>query len=129
MTSSSTSSAEQTTAEGEKKDVSAKTPEKKEIPFSVDALLNCTTRMTHKAWYLFYNNRKNIDFIRKTPLRASLTLHTVDGAIEIQQKLTENNISSISRQDKTLHFTATFEMIQSVIKDSQVLMLDAIELG
>jgi len=97
-----------------------------EPPFTVDELLNCTARMTHKAWHLFYTNRKDMEFIRKKPVRATLEARTTAGAEEIQQKLIEAGVNSISRNDKTLSFTATYEQIQTVIKNPQSFMLDTV---
>lgn len=98
-----------------------------EVPFTVDELLNCTARFTHKAWYLFYNNQKDMDFIRKTPVRATLEARSAAGAEELHKILAENGVTEISRQDKTLSFTATFETIQTVIKHPQSFMLDAVK--
>jgi hypothetical protein len=99
-----------------------------EPPFCVDELLNCTARMTHKAWHLFYSNRTDMDFIRKTPLRATLDARTTAGAEELHKLLADAGVTSISRQDKTLSFTATFEQIQTVIKHPQSHMLDAVKI-
>ena len=97
-----------------------------EPPFNVDELLNCTARMTHKAWHLFYTNRKDMEFIRKQPVRATLEARTTAGAEELQQKLIDAGVSSISRNDKVLSFTATYEQIQTVIKQPQSYMLDTV---
>ncbi|MEM0951840.1 MAG: hypothetical protein AAGI66_06830 [Cyanobacteria bacterium P01_H01_bin.74] len=126
MSSSSTPSTETESKPDAAKPEAKKPDKKKEVPFNVDALLNCTMRMTHKAWHLFYDNRNNHDFIRQTPLRASLDVKTQNAAIEIQQKLIEAGVSSISREGNTLHFNATFETIQTVIKDPEVVCLDTI---
>lgn len=99
-----------------------------EPPFSVDELLNCTARMTHKAWYLFYNNRKNMDFIRQAPLRATLEARSTAGAEELHKRLMDAGVTSISRQAQLLSFTATFETIQTVIKHPESHMLDVIKL-
>jgi hypothetical protein len=99
-----------------------------EPPFTVDELLNCTARFTNKAWYLFYNNQKDMEFIRETPVRATLDARTTAGAEELHKILTENGVSEISRRDKTLSFTATFEGIQKVIKHPQSYMLDVVRL-
>ena len=97
-----------------------------EAPFTVDELLNCTARMTHKAWHLFYKNRKDMEFIRKTLIRASLEARSTAGAEEVHKLLSDAGVPSISRKDKTVSFTATFEQIQTVIKHPQSFMLDAI---
>jgi hypothetical protein len=99
-----------------------------EPPFTVDELISCTSRFTHKAWYLFYNNRQDMDFIRKTPVRATLEARTTAGAEELQKLLTDAGVKEISRNEKTLSFTATFEAIQTVIKHPQSYMLDAIKI-
>ena len=99
-----------------------------EPPFTVDALLNCTARFTHKGWYLFYNNRKDMDFIRKAPVRATLEARTAAGAEEIGKLLTDAGVTSISRSDKILSFTATFEQIQTVLKHPLAFMLDAVKI-
>ncbi len=100
-----------------------------EVPFTVDELLNCTARMTHKAWHLFYKNRKDMEFIRKTLLRASLDARSTAGAEELHKLLSDAGVTSISRKDKTVSFTATFEQIQTVIKHPQSFMLDAITIS
>lgn len=99
-----------------------------EPPFTVDELLNCTARYTHKAWYLFYNNRKDMTFIRETPVRATLEARTTAGAEELHKLLSDAGVTSISRTDKVLSFTATFENIQKVIKNPQSFMLDAVKI-
>lgn len=99
-----------------------------EPPFNVDTLLNCTARMTHKAWHLFYVNRKDMTFIRETPVRATLEARTAPGAQELHTLLADAGVTSISRNDKLLAFTATFEQIQTVIKQSQAFMLDAVKI-
>lgn len=99
-----------------------------EPPFTVDVLLNCTARYTHKAWYLFYNNRKDMTFIRETPVRATLEARTTSGAEELHKLLADAGVTSISRQDKVLSFTATFEQIQTVLKHPQSFMLDAVKI-
>ncbi len=96
--------------------------------FTVDELLNCTARFTHKAWYLFYNNQKDMTFIRQTPVRATLEARTTTGAEELHKTLAELGVQEISRQDKVISLTATFETIQKVIKHPQSYMLDAIRL-
>jgi hypothetical protein len=98
-----------------------------EPPFTVDELLNCTARMTHKAWHLFYNNRKDMTFIRETPVRATLEARTTSGAEELHKLLADAGVTSISRNDKVLSFTTTFENIQKVIKHPQSYMLDAVK--
>jgi hypothetical protein len=103
-------------------------PEKKEPPFTVDKLLNCTTRMTNKTWYLFYNNRTNMPFIRETLLRAALEHRSTEGALTVQQELVALGVTTISCDGKFLHFTATFETIQTVLKHPAVLMLEAVAL-
>ncbi|HEY9687804.1 MAG TPA: hypothetical protein V6C52_12590 [Coleofasciculaceae cyanobacterium] len=99
-----------------------------EPPFTVDDLLSCTARYTHKAWHLFYSNRKDMDFIRKTPVRATLEARTAAGAEELQKLLVEAGVQEISRNNKVLSFTATFEAIQTVIRLPQTYRLDAIRL-
>ena len=99
-----------------------------ELPFNVDILLNCTARYTHKAWYLFYNNRNDLTFIREKPLRGTLTARTSAGAEELHKILTDAGVTSISRENAILSFTGTFEMIQKVIKQPLTIMLDVIPL-
>jgi hypothetical protein len=99
-----------------------------EPPFNVDELLNCTARMTHKAWHLFYGNRKDMDFIRKVPVRASLEARTVAGAEEMHKILVDAGVTTISRSDKVLSFTGTYEQIQTVIKHPQSFMLDTVKI-
>ncbi len=105
-----------------------KPTEPAEPPFTVDELINCTSRFTHKAWHLFYANRKDMAFIRETPVRATLDARTSAGAEELHKMLVEAGVQEISRQDKTLHFTATFETIQKVIKHKETYMLDAVKI-
>ena len=106
------------------------TPEKpakpSEPPFAVDDLISCTSRFTHTAWYLFYEHQKDMDFIRKTHVQASLEARSADGADAIRKILTEAGIGTMDQQDKTLLFTATFEVIQKVIRHPQTLWLDVI---
>jgi hypothetical protein len=99
-----------------------------EPPFTVDELISCTSRFTNKAWYLFYNNQKDMEFIRKTPIRATLEARTKNGAEELQKLLTDAGVKEMSRNEKTLSFTATFETIQTVIKHPETYMLDAIKI-
>lgn len=99
-----------------------------EPPFTVDELLNCTARYTHKAWYLFYNNRKDMKFIRETPVRGTLEARTTSGAEELHKLLSDAGVTTISRQGKVLSFTATFEQIQKVIKHPQSFMLDVVKI-
>jgi len=99
-----------------------------EPAFSVDVLLSCTARFTHKAWYIFYDNQKDLTFIRETPVRGTLDARTAAGAEELHKLLTEAGVTEISRQDKTLSFTATFETIQKVIKHPQSYMLDVVKI-
>ncbi|MCE3235276.1 MAG: hypothetical protein K0Q50_1456 [Vampirovibrio sp.] len=116
------------TATAEKPAAEAKPAAPAEPPFTVDVLLNCTARYTHKAWYLFYNNRQDMTFIRETPVRATLEARTTSGAEELHKLLSDAGVTTISRQDKVLSFTATFEQIQTVLKHPQSFMLDAVKI-
>lgn len=103
------------------------TPEKPaEPPFNTDVLQSCTARFTHKAWYLYYNNRQDLSFLRQAPIRATLTARTPQGAQELQDLLIEAGVREISRADVVLSLTATFEILQKVIRHPQVLLLDAV---
>lgn len=106
----------------------AKPAEPAEPVFNVDELISCTARFTHKAWHLFYTNRADMTFIRETPVRARLEARTAAGAEELHKLLTEAGVTEISRNDKVLSFTATFETIQKVIKLPQTYMLDAVRI-
>lgn len=113
----------------ETKAATTATAEKPAEPeFNVDVLLNCTARYTHQAWYLFYNNQKDMTFIRQTPVRATLEARTAEGAEELHKILSEAGVQDVSRQNKVLSFTATFETIQLVIKHPQSYLLDAVRM-
>jgi hypothetical protein len=99
-----------------------------EPPFNTDELQSSTARFTHKAWYLYDNNRKNLEFIRTAPVRATLEARTTIGAEEIHQALVSAGVKEISRTDKTVAFNGTFEIIQKVIRHPQTFMVDAIKL-
>lgn len=99
-----------------------------ESPFSADDLQSSTARFTHKAWYLYYNNRKDIKFIREAELRATLEARTTNGAEELQKLLLEAGATGLSRMDKLLSFTATFEIIQTVIRHSETFIVDAVKI-
>ncbi len=103
-------------------------PAPPEPVFNTDELQSSTARYTYKAWHLYNNNRKDMTFIRQTPLRATLEARTPAGAEELQKLLTEAGVQSISRSDKLLSLTGTFEMIQTVIRHPQTFMLDAVKL-
>jgi len=95
-----------------------------EPAFNVDVLLSCTARFTHKAWGLFYSNRQNMDYIRRTPVSALLTARSDEGAAELAKTLNEAGVATCARQGKTLQFTGTFEQIQTVIKQPETYLLD-----
>jgi hypothetical protein len=97
-------------------------------PFTTDELQSSTARFTHKAWYLYYNNRKDMAFIREVPVRATLDARSNAGAEEIHKLLVDGGVKEISRTDKMLSFTATFEQIQKVIRHPQTFMVDTIKL-
>jgi hypothetical protein len=99
-----------------------------EPPFNTDVLQSCTARFTHKAWYLYHNHRQDIPFLRQTPIRATLTARTPEGAQELQDLLVAEGVREISRIDAVLSLTATFEILQKVIRHPQALLLDAIPL-
>ena len=99
-----------------------------EAPFNVDDLLSCTSRFTHKAWHLFYTHRKDLDFIRQVPVRATLEAASTNGAEELHKILVEAGVQEISRRDRTLHFTATFEDIQKVIRNKETATLDVVKI-
>ncbi|WP_373532226.1 hypothetical protein [Vampirovibrio sp.] len=99
-----------------------------EPPFSADDLQSSTARFTHKAWYLYYNNRKDMKFIREAELRATLEARSIDGAEELQKLLIEAGASSLSRSDKLLSFSGTYEIIQTIIRHPETLMVDTVKI-
>lgn len=99
-----------------------------EPPFSTDDLQSSTARFTHKAWYIYYNNRKDMKFIRETDLRATLEARTTAGAEELQKLLTEAGAKAVSRMDKLISFTATLEIIQTVIKHPETFKVDTVKI-
>jgi hypothetical protein len=99
-----------------------------EPPFTTDDLQSSTARFTHKAWYIYYNNRKDMKFIRETDLRATLEARTTGGAEELQKLLTEAGAKAVSRMDKLISFTATLEVIQTVIKHPETFKVDAVKI-
>lgn len=99
-----------------------------EPPFSADDLQSSTARFTHKAWYLYYNNRKDMKFIREAEVRATMEARTTNGAEELQKLLLEAGAKSLSRMDKLLSFTATFEIIQTVIRHPETFIVDAVKI-
>lgn len=99
-----------------------------EPPFTTDELQSSTARFTHKAWALYYSNRKDMTFIRETDVRATLEARTTAGAEEIHKLLTEAGAKNLSRTDKLLAFIATFETIQTVIKNPETFLLDAVKI-
>lgn len=99
-----------------------------EPPFSTDELQSSTARFTHKAWYLYYNNRKDMKFIRETDVRATLEARTTAGAEEVQKTLAEAGVKTMSRTDKVISFTGTFETIQKVIKLPQTFLVDVVKI-
>jgi hypothetical protein len=99
-----------------------------EPPFSTDDLQSSTARFTHKAWYLYYNNRKDMKFIREAEVRATLEARSTSGAEELQKLLLEAGATGLSRMDKLLSFTATFEIIQTVIRHPETGIVDAVRI-
>lgn len=99
-----------------------------EPPFTTDELQSSTARFTHKAWHLYHSNRKDMAFIRETQVRATLEARTTTGAEELQKLLTEGGAKSISRTDKLISFTATFETIQKVIRNPETFLVDAVKI-
>ncbi len=97
-----------------------------EPPFTTDELQSSTARFTHKAWHLYYSNRKDMTFIREASVSATLEVRTSAGAEEIQKLLLEAGVVSVNRVDKLLAFIATFEQIQKVIKNPHTFMVDAV---
>lgn len=100
----------------------------KEAPFTTDVLQNCTSRFTRKAWDIYLDYQKDMTLIRTKPVRATLTARTANGAEEIQKLLSEAGVQEMSRADKTLSFTATFEQIQAVIKYPETHHFDAVKI-
>lgn len=99
-----------------------------EPPFTTDDLQSSTARFTHKAWYIYYNHRKDMTFIRETDLRATLEARTTAGAEELQKLLTEAGAKAVSRMDKLISFTATLEIIQTIIKHPETFLVDTVQI-
>lgn len=120
-TKSATATAEKPAAEEK-----AAEPEK---PFTVDVFQSCTKRITRKAWDLYKSFCANkFEKFRTIQVRGQLECHSVEGAEELQAKLVEVGVKEISRKEETLHFTATMEQIQTVIKLPPAKLLDMAEL-
>lgn len=98
----------------------------KEPPFTVDVLTSCTTRYTRKAWNLFLSYRADLEKIRTAPIRATLEARTLNGAEALHRQLLEAGVKEISRKDKVVSLTTTFEIIQLVIKNPETAHFDAI---
>lgn len=98
-----------------------------EPPFSVDALTNCTTRFTRKAWNIFLAYKEDLNKIRTQPVRATLEAQTHNGAEELHRLLMEAGVHEISRKDKVISMTTTFEILQTVVKHAEVAMVDIVE--
>lgn len=114
------------TAEKPAKEEKAAEPEK---PFNTDIFQSCTTRITRKAWDLYKTYSKNkFEKFRTVEVRAQLECRSIDGAEDIQKQLVEAGVKEISRTEETLHFTATMEQIQTVIKQPPALLLDMAEI-
>lgn len=105
----------ETAAEGQ----TATVEKKEEAPpaFNADILQTCTARFDRDGWDLFLSLREDLDALQTTPLRATLTARTPQGAETLYNTLaTEAGVVSIARQDRELTFTGTFAQIQTVIR-------------
>jgi hypothetical protein len=94
--------------------------------FTTDVLQSCTARFTRKAWDLYEAYKTDLQKIQTLPVRAQLTARDAAGAEEIHKTLVEAGVTELSRENTVLHFTATFAVIQTIIKHPKSLMLDAI---
>jgi hypothetical protein len=101
------------------------TPQK---PFTTDVLQSCTARMTRKAWDLYLRYCQPIEQIRTLPVRACLTARTDVGVKVLADGLQAVGVTSMTENGCDLHFTATFEAIQAVIKLPETLLLDAVRI-
>jgi len=99
-----------------------------EQPFSVDALINCTTRFTRKGWNIFLAYQEDLDKIRTKPIRATVEAHSHNGSEELHRLLVEAGVQEISRKDKVISMTTTFENLQKVVKHPEVAVVDVVEI-
>lgn len=96
--------------------------------FNTDILRSCTTRLTRKAWNLFLEYTEDINKIRTVPIRATLEAASLNDAEALHRLLLEDGVKEISRKDKVISMTTTFEVIQKVIKLPASKMLDAVKI-
>jgi len=103
-------------------------PVKPAEPFNTDLLQSCTARFSYKAWRLYHNNRKDSDFLQNALVRATVNGRSIEGGEELEGLLKNAGATEMLRKGNTLSFTATFAIIQTVIKHPQLLLLDAIRI-
>jgi hypothetical protein len=103
-------------------------PAKPAEPFNTDLLQSCTARFSYKAWRLYHNNRKDSAFLQEVLVRATVNARSIEGGEELEGLLKEAGATEMSRKGNTLSFTATFAIIQTVIRHPQLLLLDAVRI-
>lgn len=102
--------------------------EEKAVPFSVDALKNCTARFTRQGWDLFLGMENSLEKIQTVPMRFAVETRTIEGAEELHKLYVESGVKEISRKDKMVSLTGTFADLQQHVKHPEVLMVDAIRI-
>ncbi|MGE0200819.1 MAG: hypothetical protein AB7P76_07620 [Candidatus Melainabacteria bacterium] len=100
----------------------------KTIPFSVDALQNCTARFTRQGWDRFLEMETDLEKIQSVPMRFAVEARSVEGAEELHKLYVESGVKEISRKDKLVSLTGTFADLQQHVKHPEVLMVDAIRI-
>src|SRR6478609_10457691 len=91
-------------------------PAKPAEPFNTDLLQSCTARFSYKAWRLYHNNRKDTEFLQTALIRATVNGRSIEGGEELEGLLKDAGATEMLRKGNTLSFTATFAIIQTVIK-------------
>ena len=100
----------------------------KEPPFTIDALIQSTTRFTRKAWNIVLSMRNDLNAMKTAPMRFTLEATTAQAAEALQHELVEAGVKEISRNGQVISMSTTFEVLQKVIKRPEVHMVDAIKL-
>ncbi|MBY0402676.1 MAG: hypothetical protein K2X66_02170 [Cyanobacteria bacterium] len=97
------------------------------LPFNADILTSCTARFTRKAWDILLKLQKeNLDLLKTVPLRITLKARSPKGATDIHHHLMKSSgVTEIQVKGDTIYAVATFEDIQTVIKNPESLMCDA----
>ncbi|MEB3286339.1 MAG: hypothetical protein VKJ04_02430 [Vampirovibrionales bacterium] len=102
--------------------------EAKEPPFNIDAIMQSTRRFTRKAWNLILDMRSDIPAMQHAPMRFSLQAISETAAEQLQHQFVELGVKEISRNGKTVSLTSTFEVLQKVIKSTDIEVVDAIRI-